>query len=609
MKIAGLKQRYVDGLKPSELIEELWEKIVSWDDPALFIHLPEKEELLAMAEAVEAMPGELPLWGIPFVVKDNIDVEGMPTTAACPSFSYRPAADAEAVRLLRAAGAIPLGKVNLDQFATGLVGTRSPYGTPRNAIDAEFLPGGSSSGSASAVAAGLCCFSLGTDTAGSGRVPAAFQGLVGWKPTKGLLSTRGVVPACRSLDCVSVFAITVEDVLLVAGVVTGFDESDPFSREIEAAGTVGPSFRFGVPLELDFAGDPDTPGLYEAAVERMKAIGGEPVGIDLKPFLEAAKLLYEGPWVAERWAAVGGFVEEHPGDIFPVTRKILESSKGWDAAATFRAQYRMAELARTARGVWQEIEVLLLPTTPRLYTVAEVLEEPYQTNATLGKYTNFMNLLDLSAIAVPAGQAREGRARWGVTFAAPAGWDDGLMKLAARFGGEAAEVYDVRTPVAPAGEESGETETLRMRTVPPISDGHGPPLQDAIPVVVCGAHLEGLPLHWQLADRGATLRSRTRTAPVYRMYAMPPEGSIPPRPALIREEEKGAAIEVEVWALSPAAFGDFVSKIPGPLGIGKVLMENGEELPGFIAEPRAAAGAEEITGFGGWKAWLAGKPS
>lgn len=574
MNISEIRTRYAAGLRPGELVAELYEKIRVWDDPALFIHLPELGELVAMAGEVERMPKELPLWGIPFVVKDNIDVAGWPTTAACPAFSYVPAADAEVVRRLRAAGAIPIGKANLDQFATGLVGTRSPYGAARNAIDAKFLPGGSSSGSASSVAAGLCCFSLGTDTAGSGRVPAAFQGLIGWKPTKGLLSTRGVVPACRSLDCVSVFTNTAEDASTVAVAASGFDEADAFSREIEPAGRVAASFRFGVPQELDFAGDPDTPALFLAAVERLKAIGGVPVEIDLKPFVEAAKLLYEGPWVAERWAAVGGFVEEHPGEVFPVTRKILEASKGWDAAATFRAQYRLQELAREAGKVWREIEVMLLPTTPRIYTVAEVLDEPYLTNATLGRYTNFMNLLDLAGVAIPAGEARGGRARWGVTLAAPAGWDGVLLELAGRFGGEVA-----------AGLNTGAS--------------------GGIPVVVCGAHLEGLPLHWQLADRGAVLRSRTRTAAVYRMFAIPSAGSLPPRPALIRDEARGAMIEVEVWELSTAAFGDFVSKIPGPLGIGKVLLENGEELPGFIAEPRAADGAEEITAFGAWKAWLA----
>ena len=571
MKIDEVKERYAGGLTPSELIEEILVKIAAWDDPALFIHLPSEEELLAIAAQVEAMPGDLPLWGIPFVVKDNIDVAGWPTTAACPEFSYTPEKDAEVVRLLREAGAIPIGKGNLDQFATGLVGTRSPYGVPRNAIDAEFLPGGSSAGSASAVAAGLCCFSLGTDTAGSGRVPAAFQGLIGWKPTKGLLSTRGVVPACRSLDCVSVFANSAADASRVAAVAGVFDESDPYSREVASSGTVSRSFRFGVPKVLDFSGDPDTPGLFAGAVERMKEIGGVPVEIDLMPFVEAAKLLYEGPWVAERWAAVGGFVEEHPGDVFPVTRKILEASKGWDAADTFRAQYRLQEFAREAAKVWREMDVMLLPTTPCLYTVAEVLEEPYQTNATLGRYTNFMNLLDLSAVAVPAGEARGGRARWGVTLAAPAGWDDALLMLAGRF------------------------EGAEFKTSSP---------DNRIPVVVCGAHLEGLPLHWQLADRGASLRSRTRTAPVYRMYAIPASDGIPPRPALIRDEELGAAIEVEVWELDPAAFGDFVAKIPGPLGIGKVLLESGEEVPGFIAEPRAADGAEEITLHGGWKAWL-----
>ncbi len=570
MNISELKGQYAAGLTPSGLIGEILAKITAWNDPAIFIHMPEARVLLDIASAVEAMPRDLPLWGIPFVVKDNIDVAGWPTTAACSEFSYTPSEDAEVVRLLRAAGAIPIAKGNLDQFATGLVGTRSPFGVPRNAIDAEFLPGGSSSGSASAVAADLCAFSLGTDTAGSGRVPAAFQELIGWKPTRGLLSNRGLVPACRSLDCISVLANCAADALLISEVVGKYDAADAFSREVTATGKIGASFRFGVPKVLDFAGDPDTPGLFASAVERMKTLGGTALEIDLTPFTEAAKLLYEGPWVAERWAAVGEFVEKNPDAIFPVTRKILEGSKGWDAASTFRAQYQLREFAREAEGVWKQIDVLLMPTTPRLYTVAENLADPFVTNATLGRYTNFMNLLDLAAVAMPAGRARAGRAPWGVTLAAPAGWDAELLELAGKFCGESISPRPSRR----------------------------------IPLLVCGAHLEGLALHWQLADRGAVLREKTRTAPVYRMYAMPSVGSIPPRPAQNRDQAPGASIEVEIWELEPAAFGDFVLKIPGPLGIGKVLLENGVEVPGFIAEPRAVEGAEEITRYGGWRAWL-----
>jgi len=574
LTITALRQSYADGtLTPTGMVSLLRKRVEAHHDPAIFIHLPAEEEWLDLAAAAEAMPRELPLWGIPFVVKDNIDVAGWPTTAGCPEYAYTPAEDAEVVRLLRAAGAIPLGKVNLDQFATGLVGVRSLYGIPRNVFDPAYLPGGSSSGSATALAAGLCAFSLGTDTAGSGRVPAAFQNLIGWKPTRGLVSNRGMVPACRSLDCVSVFTHTPQDAATIADIIGIFDPADAFARDVEPVALETGGFLFGVPSSLDFENDPDTPALYAEAVARLEKIGGTAVPVDLTPFVEAAKLLYEGPWVAERWAAVGDFVESHPDAIHPVTKKILEASKGWDAVATFNAQYKLREFAREAEGIWQGIDLLLLPTTPCLYQVDEVLADPIRTNSVLGRYTNFMNLLDLAAIAVPCGFARGERLPWGVTFASPAGTDEDLLRLAGKFTDQ---------PVA------GETPEEEIR----------------IPIVVCGAHLKGLALHHQLADRDAVFVSQTRTASTYRLFAMPAGNGLPARPALVHDET-GGPIEVEVWSLDPAAFGDFVSKIPAPLGIGKVTLESGESLPGFIAEPRATDGAEEITHLGGWRAFLA----
>ena len=573
MTFSSLQQRYSSGESPREIIAEIYQKISVWNDPTLFIHLPAESELLEIAAQVETLPSDLPLWGIPFVIKDNIDVAGWPTTAACPDFSYIPELDAEVVRQLRAAGAIPIGKANLDQFATGLVGTRSPYGVPRNAIAPGWLPGGSSSGSASALAAGLCAFSLGTDTAGSGRVPAAFRELIGCKPTRGLLSIRGVVPACRSLDCVSIFAHNPADAAAVLQVVCMADAADPFSREISQSSAFPETFRFGVPSALDFSGDPDTPGLFAAAIGNLEARGGTAVPIDLTPFTEAARLLYEGPWVAERWAAVGDFVQAQPESVFPVTRQILEASQKWDAATTFKSQYRLRELARQCEPVWQNIDVLLLPTTPRLYAVEETLADPIATNSVLGRYTNFMNLLDLAAVALPAGRARSGKVPGGVTLAAPAGSDIALLDISSRL---------------------LDQPRLKIST-PPAT----------IPIVVCGAHMGGLALHWQLTDRGATLRQRGTTAPCYRLFAMPASGSIPPRPALVHDADKGAAIEVEVWDLTAAAFGDFVAQIPAPLGIGKITLADGQTLPGFIAEPRAVHHAEEITHLGGWRAWLA----
>lgn len=562
---------YDEGASPMEMVREVWRRIEAWNDPAMFIHLPTWDEMEAIAAEVAAMERNSPLWGMPFVVKDNIDVKGWPTTAGCPEFAYTPDRDATVVRLLREAGAIPIGKGNLDQFATGLVGTRSPYGVARNAVAPEWLPGGSSSGSASSVAAGIATFSLGTDTAGSGRVPAAFQELIGWKPTRGLVSTRGVVPACRSLDCVSVFAHTAQEAAMVMEEIACFDPHDPWSRRVESR--TAPRKRVGVPLDLNFEDDPDTPALFGRSVARLKELGYRTVPIDLTPFVEAAKLLYEGPWVAERWAAVGDFVAAKPDAVFPVTRQILEASQGWQAADLFKAQDRLKEFSRQAESVWEEIDFLLLPTTPCLFTVEQVLSDPFSTNATLGRYTNFMNLLDLSAVALPAGRAREGAVPWGVTLAAPAGCDRALLGIASEMAGD---------PEALIGDET----------------------TNRIPVVVCGAHMEGLPLHWQLAERGARFVRSGRTAAAYRLFAMPADDRLPARPALIRSDSGGQAIAVEAWELTPEAFGEFVASIPAPLGIGRIQMEDGTEWPGFIAEPRAIEGAEEITRFGGWRNWL-----
>ncbi|MDE2275742.1 MAG: allophanate hydrolase [Burkholderiales bacterium] len=615
LSLATLRARYRDGsLTPQALVQQLHRRMQAEDalvDRRLWIRRLGLDEMGAYADALAGRdPATLPLFGIPFAIKDNIDLAGVPTTAACPAFAYTPERSATVVQRLVAAGAIPVGKTNLDQFATGLVGARSPYGACRNAIDAEFISGGSSSGSAVAVALGLASFALGTDTAGSGRVPAMLNNLVGLKPSCGRIPATGMVPACRTIDAVSVFALTAADAAAVLAAAQGEDAGDVYSRTLPPHGHdfgAGGPFRFGVPraADLEFHGNADGPALYAAAVAALQALGGTPVEIDLRPFRAVASLLYEGPWVAERYAAIRPFIEAHPEALHPVTREITLQGRHIGAPESFEALYRLKALERQTRGVWRQIDCLVTPTASTAYTVAEVEADPIRTNSNLGHYTNFVNLLDLAAVAVPTGTLGRGRPRpqplsqgvpglpWGVTLVAPAGQDLPLLSLAARL--------HARTlPTVGATLHAPHRVAGAMPDAAPFGSG-------LVPLAVCGAHLSGLPLNGQLTGLGARLVRATRSAPLYRLYALP--GGPPQRPGLVRVAEPGqaggAAIELEVWALPTAAFGAFVAAIPAPLGIGTVLLEDGSRAPGFVCEAVATAGARDITAHGGWRAWLA----
>jgi len=593
LDLQRLAARYRNGsLRPRQLVEGLLERIERRGDDKVWIHRLPRAELLARAAELEQRgPEGRPLYGIPFAIKDNIDLAGHPTTAACPAFRRIAKETAPVVERLLAAGAIALGKTNLDQFATGLVGVRSPYGVPGNSFDAAFIPGGSSSGSAIAVACGLASFSLGTDTAGSGRVPAALNNLVGHKPTCGLLSTRGVVPACRSLDCVSIFALTAGDAAAVLRAARGFDAADPYSRREPQLGrpATPASFagcRFGVPRreQLEFFGNADAARIFQQAVDRLAALGGQPLEVDFAPFFATARLLYEGPWVAERYVAIREFIEQHGEALHPVTRSIIGGAVKFSAADAFAAYYRLKELLRAAAPVWDAVDILVTPTAGTVYRIAEVEADPIRTNSNLGHYTNFMNLLDLSAIAVPAGFLGNGLP-FGITLVAPAFADDALCAL-----GDIAQRAMVKTMGATG-----------LPLPPPNKQAQNIENQDVIRVAVCGAHMAGLPLNSQLTERGARLARKCRTAAEYRFYALT-EFS-PPRPGLVRAEN-GAAIEVEVWEVPSAAFGSFVEGIPSPLGIGTIVLEDGTQVKGFLCEAHAVRSARDISSLGSWRQYI-----
>ena len=550
--------------------------------PGVWISRVPDEELCARARGIDerlASGAALPLAGVPVAVKDNIDVAGLETTAGCPAFSYRAATSAPVVARLESAGALIVGKTNMDQFATGLVGTRSPYGSLGCVFNREYVSGGSSSGSAVAVAAGLVPLALGTDTAGSGRVPAAFNGLVGLKPTRGRWSSRGVVPACRSLDCVSALTRSAEDAARVDRVLAHYDRDDPYARPSPAAvHALGAPFRMGV-ASLERLTDlaPGDAGLYRAALARLERTGGRAIEVEVAPLLEAARLLYGGPWVAERAVVLESLLEKSPTAIHPVVRTIVQAARGISAVETFRALHALQQYACEARKLWESIEVLVLPTTAGIYRRAEVLAEPFGLNARLGTYTNFVNLLDMCAISMPAG-FRENGTGAGVSLIGPAWADSRLLELAARY---------ERAGAAPEP--------------PPLDIRRGDP---KVRLAVVGAHLSGMPLHPQLSARNARLVARTRTAPVYRLYALNHER--PPKPALVHSGSGGRAIEIEVYELDLEAFGSLTAEVPAPLAIGEIEVEDGSYVRGFLAEPRALPGALEITGKGGWRAYLAG---
>lgn len=560
--------------------EETLARIKAYDrvQPQIWISRATDAELIAAARAVDARiaAGEvLPLAGVPFAAKDNIDVAGFETTAACPAFTYRPEASATTIERLLAAGAICVGKTNLDQFATGLNGTRSPYGAPRNAYNLAYVSGGSSSGSASAVAAGLVPFALGTDTAGSGRVPAAFQHLVGFKPSKGRWSNRGLVPACRTIDCITVFTDDTADARLIDSVVAGFDADDAYSRPL-ADRALAPR-TIGVPRrdQRVFFGDLESEYLYDRALEVLAGLGTIVVEIDYAPLQEAAQLLYSGPWVAERTAALADLLASNPDAIDPTVREIVSAGLETGAVDLFKGIYRLAELKRHADLLWQDVDLMAFPTTGTTYRVAELKASPIALNSALGFYTNFVNLLDMAALAMPAG-ARPNGTGFGITLIGPADTDRALLDIADHY------LAAANLPSPPPLDLEGKMQTVKLAVV--------------------GAHLKDMPLHWQLTSRAAKFVGAFETAPEYRLYAI--ANSVPPKPALVHSPD-GAAIAVEVYELGVAEFGSFVVEVPPPLAIGTVTLADGSSVKGFVAEPRALTGAQDITHLGGWRAYIA----
>ncbi|MBL1319502.1 MAG: allophanate hydrolase [Methylophaga sp.] len=589
MTIPRILHAYRDkSLSPESLIDQLLLRSKNYDDHNIWITQLSKQQIQPYLDRLEKFtPDELPLYGIPFAIKDNIDLANIPTTAACADLAYTPNKHAHVVECLIKAGAIPIGKTNLDQFATGLVGVRSPesWGACKNSIDPDYISGGSSAGSAVAVALGLVSFSLGTDTAGSGRVPAAFNNIVGLKPSKGLLSTQGVVPACRSIDCVSIFSLTTDDTNHVFEIAADFDSTDAYARPNIDTNRKNygilpqQSFRFATPKEeqLKFFGNAEIETGFKQTIQQLEQLGGQHETIDFSPFLSAARLLYEGPWVAERRIATKGV---DPTAMLPVIADILSTQKTASADDLFKAQYALQACYQQVQPILVEYDFILTPTTGTIYTIEQVQHDPIKLNSNLGYYTNFMNLLDCSAVATPAG-FMDNNLPYGVTLFSRAFSDTRLLSFANLLQQKLNLTLGASTHTLPAS----------------IAKDAG--VMDSVEIVVCGAHLEGLPLNWQLTERGGKLVKKTQSSANYRLYAL--AGGPPFRPGMVRDEDNGTPIEVEVWSLPTKQFGSFVAGIPAPLGIGKVELKDNRWYTGFICEPYVLNTAIDITHLRGWR--------
>ena len=595
--IKELIKRYHSGdLTPQDHINTVIE-LVRYNfhelkDPA-WISIATDENIALQLKNLDSLVKEktlanLPLYGIPFAIKDNIDALGWETTVACPDFLFKPIKNATVVQKLISAGAILIGKTNLDQFATGLVGTRSPYGIVPNTFNPTYVSGGSSSGSASVVARGLVCFSLGTDTAGSGRIPAAFNNLVGTKPTPGLLSTEGVFPACKSIDCVSIMTLTAADAEIVLNVAKSTETDQAIEAQFhpnsKPISTFAKPIRIGMPINCRFLDNGQYQEAFTAAINIAKDLNVEFVPIDIEPFVKAGKLLYDGPWVSERFAVTEHFLKSNPNSFDPTVKKIILNGELYSAAQGFKAIYQLKEFEIEAKKAWAKCDVVLVPSAPNHPTIEDLKNYPIEKNSDLGMYTNFVNLMRLCAVAVPSGFTKSGLP-FGITLIAQEGSDNALLQLAAEW----QIIFDLTLGNS---DIKGTSEELIIPTSK----------KDVVQIAVVGAHLEGMSLHWQLTERNARLIKACKSSNSYRLFSLP--NTTPPKPGLVKYPSNGLSIDLEVYEIPSTEVGSFLNLIPAPLGLGNIELEDGTWVKGFICEPYAIEGARDISHLGGWRPFM-----